>query len=67
MSANIAYGQVNLEAERAGGASGEYEDPDKLARFGHCRWNYEPTEHPTPYELPVSKPEAPAYATAQVH
>ena len=26
VSANIAYGQVNLEAERAGGASEEYED-----------------------------------------
>ena len=66
VSANMAYGQVKLGA--LGDASGEYEDPDKLARSGGGGRTYEPTEYPgaaLPYEFPVSKPEAaPVYATA---
>ena len=63
MSANVAYGEVKLET--LGDVSGEYEDPDKLARSGRAgRGNYEPTGCPVPYESPVSKPEAPLYATA---
>ena len=64
----MAYGQVKLEG--LGDVSGEYEDPDKLARSGRSgrggRDNYEFTEFPTPYEFPISKPEfeAPVYATA---
>ena len=63
MSANMAYGQVKLEA--LGDVGGEYEDPDRLARPGQGGGgNCEPTEHPVPYKFPVSKPEAPVYATA---
>ena len=65
MSTNMAYGQVKLGA--LGDVSGEYEDPDKLARSGRGGRTYEPTEYPgpaLPYEFPVSKPEAPVYATA---
>ena len=66
----MAYGQVKLEG--LGDVSGEYEDPDKLAiaRSGRARGgggdreNYESTECPVPYEFPISKPEAPVYATA---
>ena len=67
VSANMAYGQVKLEG--LGDVSREYEDPDKLARSGRGghrggdRDNYESTECPAPYEFPVSKPEAPVYAT----
>ena len=32
VAANVAYGEVKLEA--LGDVSGEYEDPDKLARSG---------------------------------
>ena len=66
VSANMAYGQVKLGG--LGDAGGEYEDPDKLARSGRGGGggggNYEPTGCPAPYEFPVSKPEAPVYATA---
>ena len=65
VSANMAYGQVKLEA--LGDVGGEYEDPDKLARSGRGGprgGNYEPTQYPAPYEFPVSDPEAPVYATA---
>ena len=67
VSANMAYGQVKLGD--LGDAGGEYEDPDKLARSGRGGGgggggNYEPTGGPAPYEFPVSKPEAPVYATA---
>ena len=66
MSANMAYGQVRLGA--LGDAVGEYEDPDKVAGSGRGvgggGGNYEPTGYPAPYEFPVSKPEAPVYATA---
>ena len=63
VSANMAYGQVKLEA--LGDIGGEYEDPDRLARSGQGGGgNYEPTERPAPYKSPVSKPEAPVYATA---
>ena len=70
VSANMAYGKVKLEA--LGSVGGEYEDPDKLARLSGQRGaggggNYEPTEYPgpaLPYKFPVSKPEAPVYATA---
>ena len=57
----MAYGEVKL-----GALGGEYEDPDKLARSGRGEpsgGNYEPTECPAPYEFPVSKPDAPVYAT----
>ena len=50
-----------------GKGEGEYENPDKLARSGrHGGGNYEPTGRRAPYdsELPVSKSEAPVYATA---
>ena len=60
MSANMAYGQVKLGA--LGDVSGEYEDPNKLARSGQSGRTYEPTEYlgaALPYEFPVSKPEAP--------
>ena len=61
VSANMPYGQVKLEA--LGDVGGEYEDPDRLAgRSGGG--SYEPTGQPAPYEFPVSKPEAPVYATA---
>ncbi len=63
MTANMAYGEVKLEA--LGGS--EYEDPDKLARSGRRAGdggNYETIECSAPYELPASKPEAPVYATA---
>ena len=68
MSANRAYDQVKLEA-----MGSVYEDPDNLARLsGPCGGgggggNYEPIEYPgaaPPYKFPVSKPEAPVYATA---
>ena len=63
MSANVAYGEVKLEA--LGDVGGEYEDPDKLARSGRAGGgNYEPTGCPSHYESTVSKPEAPVYATA---
>ena len=63
VSANMAYGQVKLEA--LGDVGGEYEDPDRLARSGQGGGeNYEPTGGPVPYEFPISKPEAPMYATA---
>ena len=66
VSANMAYGQVRLGA--LGDAGGEYEDPDKVAGSGRGMGggggNYEPTGCPAPYEFPVSKPEAPVYATA---
>ena len=66
VSANMAYGQVKLEGLED--VSGEYEDPDKLARSGRGggggRDNYESTVYPAPYEFPASKPEAPVYATA---
>ena len=58
----MAYGEVKL-----GISGGEYEDPDQLARSGRCGpsgGNYEPTGCPAPYESPVSKPDAPVYATA---
>jgi hypothetical protein len=58
----MAYGQVKLEA-----LGEEYEDPDNLARSGRDgggEANYEPTGCPAPNEFPVSKPEAPVYATA---
>ena len=64
----MAYGQVKLEG--LGDVSGEYEDPDKLARSGRARGrgggqeNYESVEYPVPYEFPVTKPAAPVYATA---
>ena len=63
MSANVAYGEVKLEA--MGDVGGNYEDPDKLARSGRADGgNYEPTGCPAPYESPGSNPEAPVYATA---
>jgi hypothetical protein len=65
VSANVAYGEVKLEA--LGDVGGEYEDPDKLARSGRGGGgggNYEPTGCPAPYEFPASKPEPPVYATA---
>ena len=63
MSANVAYGEVKLEA--LGDVGGEYEDLDKLARSGRAGGEkYEPTGCPAHYESPVSKPEAPLYATA---
>ena len=62
VSTNTAYGQVKLEG--LGDVGEEYEDPDRLARPGLGGGGYEPTEHPDPYEFPVSKPEAPVYATA---
>ena len=59
----MAYGQVKLDT--VGERGGEYEDPDKLARSaGRRQGDYELTETPAPYEFPVSKPEAPVYATA---
>ena len=59
----MAYGQVKLEA--LGDVGEEYENPDRPARLGQSGgWNYEPTGLPAPYEFPVSKPEAPVYATA---
>ena len=59
----MAYGQVKLEV--LGDVGGEYEDPDRLARSGQGDGgNYEPTGGPVPYEFPISKPEAPVYATA---
>ena len=64
MSANMAYGQVKLRVEGLGDESGEYENPNKLARSGQDGGNYEPTECPALYKFPVSKPEAPVYATA---
>ena len=60
----MAYGQVKLGA--LGGVGGEYEDPDKLrARSGRGggEGNYVQTQCPAPYEFPVSKPEAPVYAS----
>ena len=39
VSANMAYGQVKLEGLRD--ESGEYEDPDKLARSERGGGNYE--------------------------
>ena len=48
----MAYGQVKLEGLRDD--SGEYEDPDKLARSGRGGGNY---------KFPISQPEAPVYAT----
>ncbi len=64
VSANMAYGEVKLEA--LGDVGGEYEDPDKLAGSGQGGGSsyYEPAECPAPYEFPASKPEAPVYATA---
>jgi hypothetical protein len=62
VTANMAYGDVKLEA-----LSGEYEDPDKLARSGRRGGdggNYETIGCPAPYEFPASKPETPVYATA---
>ena len=57
VSANMAYGQVKLEA-----VGDEYEDPDKLARSaGRSQGNYELIETPVPCEFHVSKP---VYATA---
>ena len=59
----MAYGQVKLDT--IGERGEEYEDPDKLARSASRRQgDYELTEPPAPYEFPVSKPEAPVYATA---
>ena len=64
VSANMAYGEVKLED--IGDVGGENEDPDKLARSGRGDGgSYEPTGCPAPYESPVSKPEAPVYATVQ--
>ena len=68
VTANMAYGDVKLEA--LGDAGGEYEDADKLTRSGRGGGggggggNYETIRCPSPYEFPVSKPEAPLYATA---
>ena len=62
MSANMAYGQVKLDT--LGDVGEEYEDPDRLARPGQSGRNCEPTGGPAPCEFPVSKPEAPVYATA---
>ena len=63
MSTNMAYGQVKLDT--LGDVGEEYEDPDRLARPGQGGGgNCEPTGRPAPYEFPVSKPEAPVYATA---
>jgi hypothetical protein len=64
VSANMAYGQVKLEA--LGDVGGEYEDPDKLSRSGQGGDNsyYEPSEYPAHYEFPASKPEVSVYATA---
>ena len=64
VSANVAYGQVKVEA--LGDVGGEYEDPDKLwSRSRQGGGTYEPTECPAHYEFPISKPEAPpVYATA---
>lgn len=42
--ANMAYGQVKLGTDRAtagGGDLAEYEDPEKLARFGEEQGRYE--------------------------
>jgi hypothetical protein len=67
VSANMAYGQVKLEALGESTVGGEYEDPDKLqlqarsGRGGGGGGNY---ERPAPYEFPVSKPKVPVYATA---
>ena len=63
MSANMAYGQVKLDT--LGDEGEEYEDPDRLARPGQGGGgNCEPRGRPAPYEFPVSKLEAPVYATA---
>jgi hypothetical protein len=66
----MAYGEVKLDRgfRRCKSLSGEYEDPDKLARSGQGEGDggnsYEPIGFPAPYELPASQPEAPVYATA---
>ena len=65
MSANVAYGEVKLEA--LGDVGGEYEGPDKLARSGRAGGgNYEPTGCPALYESTISKPEAPVYMLQQM-
>ena len=54
-----------MKLEASGDVGGEYEDPDRLARPGRSGGgDYKPTGCQAPYEFPVSKPEAPVYATA---
>ena len=58
-----------MKLETLGDVSGEYEDADKLTRSGRGGGGggggtYETIRCPSPYGFPVSKPEAPLYATA---
>jgi hypothetical protein len=56
VSANMAYGQVKLEALGESTVGGEYEDPDKLqlqARSGRGGRGGGHYERPAPYEFPV--------------
>lgn len=52
----MAYDQVNIGAIKAAEGEGEYEDPDKLARYGcRGRGHFAPSQDSvSPYELPVS-------------
>ena len=66
----MAYLQVNIGAIKAAETEGDYEDPDKLARYGRRgRETIAPIQDSaSPYELPVSasaeSTPACAYATA---
>ena len=49
VSANVAYGEVNLHTKPAGETM--YEDLDKMARARQDNSNYELIEHPLPSDI----------------
>lgn len=63
VSANMAYGEVNLHTKSVGEKA--YKDHDKMARSGRDNSNYELIQHPLPSDIPQGSQQTTSeYATA---